>query len=172
MRFKRGHGEAILGTFRKSAFDNFRSLFPKTPFSVRLDVQRDTMVGMFPVPPIVYVVFVLLYCASGLAIGAACGRLVSFASRSHRSKTLHDSSLGLLGFWIGFFGAIYMPWHENTVTERLAVGGIETTTMNSYQHPVRIAIVVAALLPILYEIYRFRRARKQRSTSATVTSRT
>ena len=144
----------------------------ETPFCVNLDVQRDTMVGMLPVPPIVYVVFVLLYCAAGLTIGAACGWLVSFASRSNRSKVRHDSAFGLLGFWIGFFGAIYMSWHENTVIERLAGGGIETTTMNSYQHPVRVAIVVAALLPILYEIYRLRQARKQRSTNATATSRT
>ncbi len=52
-----------------------------------------------------------------------------------------------------------MPWHENTVTERLSGGGMVTTTMNSYQHPIRIAVVSAVLIPVLYEVYRLRSER-------------
>jgi hypothetical protein len=115
---------------------------------------------MLPVPSIVYVIFFLLYSVAGLAIGASCGWLVSLASKGHRSKLRQDSSLGLLGFLLGFIGTIYMPWHENTVTERLDGGVTMTTTMNSYQHPIRVAVVVAVLLPILYETYRLRSGRR------------
>jgi hypothetical protein len=118
-----------------------------------------TIVGMLPVPSIVYVIFFLLYAVAGLAIGASCGWMVSLASQSHRSKLRQDALFGLLGFLIGFIGAIYMPWHENTVTERLSGGGMATTTMNSYQHPIRIAVVFAVLIPVLYEVYRLRSER-------------
>ncbi len=134
-------------TFSATSF----RLFPKVPF---------TIVGMLPVPSIVYVIFLLLYSVAGLATGAACGWLVSLGLKGHRSKIWQDSLLGFLGFMGGFIGTIYMPWHENTVTERLTGGGTVTTTMSSYQHPLQIAVVLAVLLPILYELYRFRLERK------------
>jgi hypothetical protein len=137
----------------------------ETPFSGK--DNRESMVGMIPIFPIV-VVFALLYSAASLAAGAVCGLLVSLLSKGHRSKLRLDAFCGLLGFWGGFFGAISMPWHRNTITERLDGGGTVTTTMNSYQHPFRIAVVFAVLFPILYEVYRLRRETKTSTHSSSV----
>jgi hypothetical protein len=52
-----------------------------------------------------------------------------------------------------------MPWPSNTVVERLEGGGTVTSTMPRYQHPERVAIVMAVLLPLLHELYRLKRAR-------------
>ena len=49
-----------------------------------------------------------------------------------------------------------MPWHTNTITYELSGGTHVTSTMNNYQHPERVAVVVAIILPILYELYRKR----------------
>jgi hypothetical protein len=46
-----------------------------------------------------------------------------------------------------------------TVVDHLEGGGTVATTMSRYQHPERVGIVMAVLLPLLYELYRFKRAR-------------
>jgi hypothetical protein len=52
-----------------------------------------------------------------------------------------------------------MPWPENTIVRH--VGDITVTeTANHYQHPFGVGYVVAVLLPLLYEILRFRRSRR------------
>jgi len=64
---------------------------------------------------------------------------------------------------LGGFISIVMPWHTNTISYELSGGTHVTSTMNSYQHPERVAVVVAIILPILHELYRKRLDAQQES---------
>ena len=114
---------------------------------------------MFPVPPTLVVIRLVLYAIAGMAIGALSGWLVSLITKCGPKGALRDAFLGSFGFLAGLIGCIFVPWPTNTVVEQLEGGGSVATTMNTYQHPERVAIVVAVLLPLLHEVYRFRRAR-------------
>ena len=95
-----------------------------------------------------------------MAIGALIGWLAaSITKRGPQKGILQDAFLGSFGFLAGFIGCIFMPWPRNTVVKDLGGGGSVATTMNTYQHPERVATVIAVLLPLLYELYRFKRAR-------------
>lgn len=109
---------------------------------------------MLFVSPILVIVFLILYAIGGMAIGALSGWLTSLVTKCGPGGVWWDALLGSVGFLGGFIGTIYMPWHENTISERLEGGGTVTTTMNTYQHPERIAGAIAVLLPLLYELYR------------------
>jgi hypothetical protein len=91
-----------------------------------------------------------------MAIGILIGWLTYLITKSKPRKLFRWAYLGALGFLIGFFGCVFLPWHENTITYYLDGGTKVTSTMNIYQHPERIAVVVAVLLPLLYELYRSR----------------
>jgi len=112
---------------------------------------------MFPVPWPVVVAYLLAYALAGIAIGALTGWLVSLIARNHPTALLKDGLLGSVGFLVGFFIAALMPWPRNTITYQLEGGTTVSSTMNSYQHPERVAIVVAILLPLLNELYRWRK---------------
>ena len=114
---------------------------------------------MLFVSPIFAIISLILYTLGGAVIGALTGWLTSLSTKCGQLGVWKDALLGSVGFLVGLIGTILMPWHENTVTEKLEGGGTVTTTMSMYQHPVRIAIVIAVLLPILHELYRFRRVR-------------
>jgi hypothetical protein len=111
--------------------------------------------------PIVAAVFIILYALAGAAIGMLSGWLASVASGCGRQNLWKNAFLGSLGFVLGFLGAALMPWPRNTITYRLQGGGTVTSTMNSYQHPERVAIIMAIVLPILQELYRLKRVRKK-----------
>jgi len=111
------------------------------------------MLDMFIPPCPLVVAYLVVYALSGLGIGALTGWLVALIERNRPAAVLKDGLLGSVGFLTGFFVAALMPWHRNTITYRLD-GGTVTSTMNSYQHPERVAIVVAILLPLLSELYR------------------
>ena len=114
---------------------------------------------MFPIPFIV-VVFGLVLCAiAGMGIGALSGWLISLITKCGPKGVFKDMFLGSFGFLAGFIGCVFVPWPSNTVVEHLEGGGAVATTMSSYQHPERAAIVMAFLLPLLHELYRFKRAR-------------
>jgi hypothetical protein len=81
-------------------------------------------------------------------------------------KIFKDACLGSMGFLLGFFGCVFMPWHRNTISYRLAGGTEVTSTADIYQHPNRIGIIFAILLPLMYELYRWRRLRTNRSSVA------
>jgi uncharacterized membrane protein YeaQ/YmgE (transglycosylase-associated protein family) len=114
---------------------------------------------MFDPPPIVVIAFLLAYAVAGMTIGAVVGWLASWITKSGHQGLWKDIFLGSFGYLAGFIGCIFMPWPRNTVAERLAGGGTVATTMNAYQHPARVAIAVAVLLPLLNELYRLKRAR-------------
>jgi hypothetical protein len=115
------------------------------------------MLDMFTPPWPLVGVYLVAYALSGLGIGALTGWLVALIERSRPAAVLKDGLLGSMGFLSGFFVAVLMPWHRNTITYRLDGGTTVTSTMNSYQHPERVAIVVAILLPLLSELHRRRK---------------
>jgi uncharacterized membrane protein YeaQ/YmgE (transglycosylase-associated protein family) len=108
---------------------------------------------------IVVIIYLLVYALAGMAIGAISGWLGSRITKCGPQGLLRDVFLGSFGYLAGFVGCMLIPWPENTVVEQLKEGGTVHTTMNRYQHPERVAIVIAALLPLLHELYRFRRKR-------------
>jgi hypothetical protein len=80
--------------------------------------------------------------------------LISRLRMGNQQNILNDALLGSLGYVAGFFSSIFMPWPRNIVITRLPGGGTVATTMSRYQHPERVAIVIAVLLPLLYELSR------------------
>lgn len=113
---------------------------------------------MIPNSPIFVIINLILYAIAGVAIGALIGLLASLVTKSGLQGIWKNALLGSFGFLAGFTACVYMPWHENTVTERLDGGVTVTTTTAMYQHPFRVAIVVSVLLPLLHELYRFKQA--------------
>ncbi len=107
---------------------------------------------MFAVSWFLVALYLVAYAIAGMAIGAITGWAVSLLTKGGRQKLLKDAFLGACGFLAGFIGCIYMPWPRNTVVTSLDGGGSVATTMSRYQHPERIAIVVAMLLPLLHEL--------------------
>jgi hypothetical protein len=114
---------------------------------------------MFPVSWFVVALGLVAYAIAGTAIGVITGWAVSLLTKGGRQRLLKDAFLGALGFLAGFIGCVFMPWPRNTVVTQLGGGGSVATTMSSYQHPERIAIVVAILLPLLYELSRWKKRR-------------
>lgn len=104
-------------------------------------------------------IFALVLCAiAGMAIGALSGWLASLITKCGPKGVFRNIFLGTLGSLLGFLGCMFIPWPSNTVVERLEGGGTVDTTMASYQHPERVAIVMAVLLPLVHELYWFKRA--------------
>jgi uncharacterized membrane protein YeaQ/YmgE (transglycosylase-associated protein family) len=122
------------------------------------------MLGVFPVPNIVVVIVLISFAIAGMAIGALTGWVSSSLARRAPRGVFRDSVLGLVGFLVGYYGCLFMPWPRNTVVERLDGGGSVATTMNTYQHPERVAVVMSILLPLLHQLYQFRRARTETPT--------
>jgi uncharacterized membrane protein YeaQ/YmgE (transglycosylase-associated protein family) len=114
-------------------------------------------------PPILVIVYLVSYVVVGMVIGLLSGWLTSLLTKCRPQGIWKNGLLGSIGFQAGFIGTMLMPWHENTVTEKLDGGGTVTTTMSRYQHPERIAIIIAVLLPLARELYRVWRARHGRS---------
>jgi hypothetical protein len=127
------------------------------PRAERLPKRYD--IRVFPVPVFVVIIGLILYAIAGAAVGAVSGGLASLVTKCGRQGVSKDAFLGALGSLVGFFGCIFMPFPTNTIVERLPGGGSVATTMNMYQHPERVAVVAAVLLPLLYELYRFKRTR-------------
>jgi hypothetical protein len=113
---------------------------------------------VFPVPFAVAIVGLILLAIIGLAIGALSGWLASSIAKCGPNGVLRDAFLGSFGFLAGYIGCIFMPWPRNTVMEQLEGGGSVATTVSRYQHPARVAVAMAILLPLLHEFYRFKRA--------------
>ena len=67
---------------------------------------------------------------------------------------LTDAFLGAFGYLAAWHACIFMPWPRNTITYRLEGGTQVSSTMNRYQHPERVAIIIAVISPLLYELYR------------------
>lgn len=112
---------------------------------------------MFLGSPILVGIYLFAYALAGMTIGGITGLLVARMTRRGLRGFPKDIFLGSFGFLAGFIGCAFMPWPENTVVERVDGGGSVATTMNRYQHPEHVAIVLAILLPLLHELYRWKK---------------
>jgi len=112
---------------------------------------------MFPISPLFAIFSLVVYALAGMAIGALTGWLTSLITKRGQQWLLKDGFLGSFGYLAGFVGCIFMPFPRNTVVKQLEGGGSVATTMNTYQHPERVAIALAVLLPLLHELYRWRK---------------
>jgi uncharacterized membrane protein YeaQ/YmgE (transglycosylase-associated protein family) len=118
---------------------------------------------VFPVSPIVFVMYFVVYAVAGMAIGALSGWLASLITKCGPKGVVRDAFLGSLGFLVGFIACVSIPWPRNTVVEQLGGGMSVGTTMDRYQHPERVAVVMAVLLPLLHELYRLKRTRSKQT---------
>jgi uncharacterized membrane protein YeaQ/YmgE (transglycosylase-associated protein family) len=93
----------------------------------------------------------------GSLIGAVTGWLTFRVTKQNSKGLIRDAFLGLFGYLAGIIGCALVPWPENTIMERLDGGVLMTSTMTRYQHPERVAVAIAILLPLLYEWIRSRK---------------
>jgi uncharacterized membrane protein YeaQ/YmgE (transglycosylase-associated protein family) len=98
----------------------------------------------------------------GMLIGLLTGWLSSIILKLHVGGFLKNALLGGLGSTIGFFASNNVPWPRNTVSTSLGDHGVARITMNRFQYPEIVAFIVAALFPIVRQIYRLRRSRQTR----------
>ena len=90
----------------------------------------------------------------GIAIGAVIGLLVILITK-RRGLVLVDALLGGAGFVGGAIATAKVPWQLNTVTRKVG-DAIVSSTMRHYQHPYRAALLLAVLLPVIYEVFRLK----------------
>jgi hypothetical protein len=113
---------------------------------------------VIPVPWIIPALYLVAYAFGGIAMGAVTGILFSRLFRLKIQGIFKDGVLGSFGFLLGFIGTAFVPWPENTITYYVGQT-LVTETMNRYQHPGRVGIVLAILLPLMRELYRFIRSK-------------
>jgi uncharacterized membrane protein YeaQ/YmgE (transglycosylase-associated protein family) len=118
----------------------------------------------FPVPWPIVVMYVVASALAGIAIGAITGWVASRMTKGRRPGLAKDALFGLFGYVGGIIGCALMPWPENTVVEQLPGGGSVATTMSRYQHPERVAVVLAILFPLLLELYKWKKRKPAQST--------
>jgi alpha-D-ribose 1-methylphosphonate 5-triphosphate synthase subunit PhnG len=90
----------------------------------------------------------------GIAIGAVIGLLVILVTK-RSTLVMVDALLGAAGFIGGAVLSARVPVRMNTVTRKVGDAIVSTTTRH-YQHPYRAALLLAVLLPILWELYRLK----------------
>ena len=112
---------------------------------------------LFSFPALAIILFILyaIGCAGiGAGIGAVVGLIVSLITRRGPRAIGWDALLGAVGVVAGLIGTGLIPWHQNTITYRIGNTVVRSTTRH-YQYPYRIAFVVGALVPLIYELIRF-----------------
>ncbi len=94
----------------------------------------------------------------GGAIGA--GLAVAFSVLTKEGKLdrsfLIDTILGAVGFAGTRIVIALAPIQSETISRHVG-NAIVTTTMRRYQYPNRVAFPLAVLLPLLYELFMFKR---------------
>jgi hypothetical protein len=102
----------------------------------------------------------LLEVVVGICAGAIVAALISVVFK-RPANFVKDAMLGAIGFIGGVAITPHLPWRINTVTRHVG-DAIVTTTSHRFQHPYRIALLLAFLLPIVYELIRMRFGRSAR----------
>jgi len=90
----------------------------------------------------------------GLSIGGIIGLAVILVTKK-TALVLIDALLGAIGFIGGAVATARVPYRMNTVSKRVG-DAIISTTVRHYQHPYRIALLAAVLLPVIYELCRLK----------------
>ena len=117
---------------------------------------------MLPDSPLITLIFLLGHAIVGMAIGVMSGWLTLVVTKAAPKRILNDALIGLFGYFGGLM-TFFLPWHQNTISYRLSGGVFVTSTASNFQYSERVAIFVAILLPCLYELSRFFRARRSSS---------
>jgi len=95
---------------------------------------------MLPLSRPLTVIFLLMHALAGMAVGALTGGLVCLVAKIPRALVV-DGILGIFGYFAGFVGCV-LVWPKNTIT------------YGTGPNPQWAAILVAAFLPLLNELYR------------------
>jgi hypothetical protein len=103
--------------------------------------------------------FFSVFAIVGMMLGGVSGWMGSRLAKGSPPAMLRDALLGMAGILGGFIGWIYLPWHRSAVSypgnEVSATG-----TANYAHHPEIAALLLAVLLPFLYELIRSRFGRQ------------
>jgi MFS family permease len=113
---------------------------------------------MFPISYHLAFLFLIVYALAGLATGTLTGFFISIILRMERRELFKDALLGSLGFLTGVIGCALVPSPKNTITYYVGQTLVQSTA-SRYQHPVRVAFFAAVVLPLVRELYHFRRFR-------------
>jgi hypothetical protein len=113
---------------------------------------------MFQIGWLVAAFSLIVLALIGLVLGAFTGFLLCSKLKFELRGIIKDGLCGSIGSLAGFLAAVSVPY-RNTITYRVGQTFVTSTT-NSYQHPERVAIAAAVLLPLLRAAYRFRRERQ------------
>lgn len=105
-------------------------------------------------PPGFLIFFFLLFGLLAMAAGALAGVLAAFLLRLPIRSAWKDAVLGLLGFGV-YYVASLNPWVTSLLIKNLI-------------DPINPGLVVAALVPIVRQALRFRKARSNRTTDSRV----
>jgi hypothetical protein len=105
------------------------------------------MMPILPWP--IFALFLLLHALAGMAIGALTGWVVCLVAKIRPRALVADLFFGTFGYFAGFTGCV-LVWPKNTIT------------YGTGPNPEWAAVVGAALLPLLNELYR----RKTRRTTS------
>ena len=94
-------------------------------------------------------------CLFAAVLGAAVGMLACLVSKFKWLSLIIDAGLGPAGYLFGVVVTLQIHW-PNTHTYPTAGGGFMTETLPFYPHPARIGFIVAACLPLIYELLRLK----------------
>jgi H+/Cl- antiporter ClcA len=111
-----------------------------------------------PIVIFVYVIFAFF----GAAIGAVSGILFSVIFKLRAQGIVKDALFGAIGFVLTVIGCAVIPWPRNTISESVGPGLTVQTTMDRFQHPYIAAIIIAAALPALHQLFRLKRAGRKK----------
>jgi hypothetical protein len=96
----------------------------------------------------------------GGAIGAGIGVAIAILTKQSKldRAVLIDTVLGAIGFAGTRIVLALAPIPAETITSHVG-NAIITTTMKRYQYPNRVAFPLAVVLPLLFELFMFKRRR-------------
>jgi MFS family permease len=96
---------------------------------------------------------------AGMAIGALSGFLTSAILRTRPRRLMRNATIGSAALVGGLFGCSLVPY-DNTISYTISSGVTVSSTDNHYQHPWRIALLLAVALPLIHEVHRSVRGRR------------
>jgi len=117
---------------------------------------------MLPASPVLLMIFLFGHALVAMVIGVASGWLTYAFTKTGSRRLIAYALLGVTGYFAGF-STCFLPWHNNTISYRLSGGTVVTSTANFFQYYERVAVIAAIMLPGMYELSRFFRARQSGS---------
>ncbi len=119
---------------------------------------------MFPIPGALAAYGLVLLSTLGGIVGALAGFLAAHAFKLRATAIWKNGIIGATAFIATFFVCLLIPY-RNTISYKLDGGVTVTSTMDHYQHPLELGLILAGFIPILFELDRFRRSRRSGPSS-------